>query len=296
MDLVSIQVQLDTIAADESLHDPMNFIPRAEALALIQFLNQVMLKRWVGDQTETVISLRNQTKILQMRLEADNAVFVRRLREHIEAGCYTLEAIRCLFAPYIHCPSAWRRTYWAEGRYPGLDLLVDGLLRIAPVPEIARKRDSEMVIHQSTPVPVILDMMHMVAFASDDVFYDLGAGLGNVAILANLLTGVTTKGIEIEPAYCAYAEACAERLGLSNIGFISADAREVDSADGTVFSTTELGQNLRVGVSVDDMTLDPATVSVFPTGLTSAPLTVTLESGDHERTITMSQAGQIRVF
>lgn len=72
---------------------------------------------------------------------------------------------------------------------------------------------------------------------------------------------------------------------------------EVSSiADGTVFSTTELGQNLRVGVSVDDMTLDPATVSVFPTGLTSAPLTVTLESGDHQRTITMSQAGQIRVF
>lgn len=67
-------------------------------------------------------------------------------------------------------------------------------------------------------------------------------------------------------------------------------------ADGTIYSTTSLGDDTRSGVRVGALTLDPTTVDVFPTGMTSAGLTVTVQSGGHERTITMSQAGQIRVF
>ena len=67
-------------------------------------------------------------------------------------------------------------------------------------------------------------------------------------------------------------------------------------ADGTVYSTTDLGDDTRVGVRVGELTLAPTSVSLFPTGLVSAALTVTLETGNHTRTVTMSQAGQIRVF
>lgn len=70
----------------------------------------------------------------------------------------------------------------------------------------------------------------------------------------------------------------------------------LDVADETVYSTTELGDDSMVGISVETLTLDPTSVNVFPTGQTSAALTVTLEFGDHTRTVTMSQAGQIRVF
>jgi prepilin-type N-terminal cleavage/methylation domain-containing protein len=70
----------------------------------------------------------------------------------------------------------------------------------------------------------------------------------------------------------------------------------VDVADETVYSTTRLGDDSSVGISVETLTLEPTAVNVFPNGQTSAALTVTLEFGDHTRTVTMSQAGQIRVF
>jgi Tfp pilus assembly protein FimT len=70
----------------------------------------------------------------------------------------------------------------------------------------------------------------------------------------------------------------------------------MDVADETVYATTNLGDDSNVGISVETLTLDPTSVNVFPTGQTSAALTVTLEFGDHTRTVTMSQAGQIRVF
>ena len=62
-------------------------------------------------------------------------------------------------------------------------------------------------------------------------------------------------------------------------------------ADGTVYSTTSLGDDTRSGVRADQLTLAPASINVFPTELTSAALTVTLQSGNRARTITMSQAG-----
>ena len=67
-------------------------------------------------------------------------------------------------------------------------------------------------------------------------------------------------------------------------------------ADGTVYSTTDLGDDTRTEVRVGTLTLNPATVDIAPTGMASAALTVTLQSGVRQRTITMSQAGEIRVF
>ena len=67
-------------------------------------------------------------------------------------------------------------------------------------------------------------------------------------------------------------------------------------ADGTVYSTTDLGGNNRTAVRVGGLTLNPTTVDVSPTGVASSPLTVTVQSGSNQRTVTMSQAGQIRVF
>ena len=69
-----------------------------------------------------------------------------------------------------------------------------------------------------------------------------------------------------------------------------------DRNDATVYRTTELGDDTRVGLGVEALTLNPASVDVFPTGRVSQALTVTIESGNYERTVTLSQAGQIRVF
>jgi Histone methylation protein DOT1 len=69
----------------------------------------------------------------------------------------------------------------------------------------------------------------------DEIFHDIGSGLGQVAMLVHPLSGVRARGVEVEPAYCSYARRCVGRLNLSQIEFLSMDAREADYSDGTVF-------------------------------------------------------------
>lgn len=69
----------------------------------------------------------------------------------------------------------------------------------------------------------------------DDVFVDLGSGLGKVAMLVHLLTGARTHGVEIQPALVARARTSAERLGLDGVSFEEGDARTAHLDDGTVF-------------------------------------------------------------
>jgi precorrin-6B methylase 2 len=80
-----------------------------------------------------------------------------------------------------------------------------------------------------------LELVEAARLTEADIFFDEGSGLGQVAILVHLLRGSAAKGIEIEPAYCGYARACAAELGLSRVEFLEADAREADYSAGTVF-------------------------------------------------------------
>jgi len=63
----------------------------------------------------------------------------------------------------------------------------------------------------------------------------LGSGLGQVAIVVNLLTGAKTIGVEFEPAFCDYAKDCADAFNLSGVTFINVDARKADYSEGTIF-------------------------------------------------------------
>jgi precorrin-6B methylase 2 len=78
-------------------------------------------------------------------------------------------------------------------------------------------------------------MMNLAELSEDDIFFDLGSGLGQVTILVNLLSGIKAIGIEYEPAYCNYAQACASQLNLSNVEFINTEAQKGDYRQGTVF-------------------------------------------------------------
>ena len=69
----------------------------------------------------------------------------------------------------------------------------------------------------------------------EDVFVDLGSGLGKVAMLVHLLTGARTRGVEIQPALVARARESAAALGLDAVSFEEKDARDADLAGGTVF-------------------------------------------------------------
>jgi Histone methylation protein DOT1 len=121
---------------------------------------------------------------------------------------------------------------------PGFDWrdeLVSGILQFSEPGEPDLYRLPEMVPYQPTPVRHILHLIAASLLSEDDVFVDLGSGLGHVPLLVSILTGVRSVGIEVQAAYVASAQECAQSLRLSRVRFVAEDARAADLSDGTVF-------------------------------------------------------------
>ncbi|MBN1642193.1 MAG: class I SAM-dependent methyltransferase, partial [Anaerolineae bacterium] len=170
---------------------------------------------------------------LQRRLSEVDERLLRSLRARVRAGELTGSALRAEFGRY----TSYRRTPHGAAHlgYDGLDVLVQGLLLADPAPKESGIRSPEMVQYEATPARAVLDMIDRAPIGGQDVFYDLGAGLGHVALMVGLLTGATVRGVEIEPAFCAYAERQAARLAVENVRCLCGDARDLDYGDGTVF-------------------------------------------------------------
>jgi len=115
------------------------------------------------------------------------------------------------------------------------DELVSGILQLREPREPNLQRSLEMVPYQPTPVRHILHLITASALSEDDVFVDLGSGLGHVPILVSMLTGVRSLGIDVQAAYVASAQECAKSLHLSRVRFLTQDAQAADLSSGTVF-------------------------------------------------------------
>lgn len=150
------------------------------------------------------------------------------LRERIKGG-------ECRGAAFRELVEEQARIDHNETGYDELDELVNDLLFVGemPVPTVGLHR--EMVEYYKTPARIVFEWVERMEFGAGELFYDLGSGLGQVAMLINLLTGVRAHGVEIEPAYCSFARDCAERLHLDDVSFVAGDVREMDISDGTIF-------------------------------------------------------------
>jgi predicted RNA methylase len=229
-----IEARLTAFEGHHELFANGNLAARAVALDAVQQVYQLLQvnrrdARW-GAYLQT---LKQQAKGLEARLREADAEFFQTLRQQICSGAHTAVSLRRLFDDH---------TRYRPGRlgqihrgYDALDALVQGLLRAAQAPEPGQTLERDMVHYEPTPARAILDLIDQVQLTANDVFYDLGAGLGHVVMLVHLMTGATAKGVEIEAAYSRHAQCCADALGLSKVHFVNRDAREVDYADGTVF-------------------------------------------------------------
>jgi Histone methylation protein DOT1 len=119
--------------------------------------------------------------------------------------------------------------------YDNLDIFINGLFFFKAMPQQTKDLEPEMVYYQKTPARIVFDLVEAAHFTREDVFVDIGSGMGQVAFLVHLLAGITTQGIEFEPAFCDYARDCAAELHLSRVTFINCDARQADYSKGTVF-------------------------------------------------------------
>ena len=91
-----------------------------------------------------------------------------------------------------------------------------------------------MLGHHAAGIAPIVRMLLEVPLTEADTLVDLGSGLGKVVLVARMLTGAVSRGIEIQPALVEGARAAAARLGV-DVRFTCADARHAELDDGTVF-------------------------------------------------------------
>ena len=118
--------------------------------------------------------------------------------------------------------------------HDSLDLFLDELLRIDL--QYASTPGDYAVHYEPAPAAVVLDMIDNVSFKKSDVFYDVGSGLGRVCILIRLLTDTgCVKGLEINGDLWNVALQVTDAVGLADIEYINADARDADLSDGTLF-------------------------------------------------------------
>ena len=230
-----IQAEFQDIAQQETLWAEANFLERVQALdrLTVRILERIEDVQYVHGYHPELASLYPRAAQLWQRLAAVNAQLFDRLREHLRAGSTAGPTLRQLCATYVGCLPSEPTWQELEGDY--LDVFINGILDIGYPPEETRHLQPGMIGYHPTPARVILALIEHAHLSADDVFYDLGAGLGRVALLVGLLTAARVRGIEFEPAYCAYAQQRADSLCLSRVTFSNVDARQADYTDGTVF-------------------------------------------------------------
>lgn len=212
---------LEESTADTTLAEPARW---RERIALLDHLERLLL-----DPTVTDAVLLERAHALQARLDDANALVFETIRADIRRG--DRQALRRWLPPGTDAdfdaghPEA----------YDDRDAIVAGVLQVEEPGPTHVERSAEMVFYQPTPTRQVLDLIDRLPMSADDVFVDIGSGLGHVPMLVSICTGVRSIGVEIEPAYVAAARSAAETLELRDVTFIEADAREASLDGGTVF-------------------------------------------------------------
>ncbi len=232
-----IAAQIDMIANDQALVEVLNFGPREHACRVLTEQIIGRLERLIDGvdkgPKKKLRALKRQADAARFRLRQAHEQLFALAREQLRRDSSSPSACMQLLARYEqpHHPEIWSD----PPHYDGLDTFVDGVLQIDELPRLQLQPGPEMVLYQPTPARIVLNLSRRLQLSHDDVVYDLGAGLGRVAIIMGLVSSAQIKGVEYEPAYVEYARLRAESLNLARTTFINGDARDVDYADGTVF-------------------------------------------------------------
>jgi hypothetical protein len=230
-----IRSDLGSVRSNAFLYQQKNFSARAEVLDFIDFhiighIGALMPQTSASDE---LLLLRNEADRIIQALEHINNQLFDKLRTAIKTGIYKAKGFKSLIEECTDLDLSPNEE--EEIGYDNLDVFINSLFPDHAIPAPVQTLEEEMVYYQKTPARIVFEMLEQVRFNGEDVFFDIGSGLGQVAMLVNLLTGVKVKGIEFEPAFCTYASEVAAALSLPEVEFVNTDAREADYSDGTVF-------------------------------------------------------------
>ncbi len=228
MNIGILQNELDELRENPALFADNDFKACKEALDFVDLIEKFRPK-----DNEDVLHLQKQARILGDRLREFNRVIARKFYSRLKKGYPVHEELRTWFQPYTaYLTQEWGNPHYG---YEDLDFLLDEILLPQPHPYASLPPEYGMVRYEPTPASVVLEMTERVMLSDEDVFYDLGSGLGKVTMLVHLLSGAHCIGVEYQPDFCTYAREQAHALNLSGVTYLNADARHADYADGTVF-------------------------------------------------------------
>ena len=215
-DLIKLLTDLES---DESLFAPCQLGRRIEAVDMLDAAHTI----------DSDAATLNRVLKMRDRIEDANTAIYSSIRDEIRETGKPENLLR------------WIDRVRKPGETaPGLgyDVLDDLIAGILPIPEPGELEgnSAEQVFYQPTPVRHVLDMIDRTRLTPEDVLVDFGSGLGQLCILASLLSGARTIGIEIQTAYVESSRQCARNLGLKDsVSFEDSDARQADISAGTVF-------------------------------------------------------------
>jgi Histone methylation protein DOT1 len=232
------EIQSNILAIEDcaDIYKETSFEDRADAIDYIDFniIDRISGLLQKKDPKKDLDKLKKEAELLKSRFEKIDAKVFRRIRALISADHFSKSSFKSLISTYLSKATGIFGLPEEMG-YDNLDLFINGLLSNESIPQTILEMKPEMVSYQKTPARITLQMVELAAFKQEDAFFDIGSGLGQVAILVNLISGVKTRGIEYEPAYCNYARNSISALNLSNIEFVNLDARDADYSEGTIF-------------------------------------------------------------
>jgi hypothetical protein len=230
MEIDQIRAELAALLEDESLFDETRLQARDEAIEFIQYVGEVLK---VPGYAGVFDPFYPQALDLQEELQKANQTLFQQVRAKLKNRDFTPESLQTYFKKFSgYVPGKSNQN---EYEYDSLDLLLEGVIFEGARPGESVQRAPDMIRYEATPGRVILKMVDRLRFTADDIFIDIGSGLGLVVMMVNLLTGVRSVGIEYDPAYCAYARKCATGLKLQNVSFIQSDACDADLNQGNIF-------------------------------------------------------------
>jgi SAM-dependent methyltransferase len=230
--LADLREFIDYFERNRSFYKLARFRERAEALDWLDAYHLDSQRSRFGP-TEEKGALYRQAISLRTELEAVNLQLFDRIRKAIRRG----DGRDALFGLAYGAIAASQKEKPATDQgdsYDYLDELVSGVLRLAPSDATVALSD-EMVAYQPTPARHVFDLIRRTRLTVDDVFIDLGSGLGHVPLLIAICTEAHAIGIDLEPSFVECARVAAEGLELTRATFRAQDARDVDLMSGTVF-------------------------------------------------------------
>jgi hypothetical protein len=107
------------------------------------------------------------------------------------------------------------------------DAWLDRVLGIDSFPEDCPHLPRGCVPYLPCPIDVLLRMIDLAGVRHDDVFVDVGSGLGRAATVVHLLTGAAAIGLEIQPHLVRASRDMSARLTLSRVSVLEGDAAQL---------------------------------------------------------------------